>query len=72
MVQRLTYAFSFLKNEKKKSENTHIKEIQPFQRYFKTIYNPFDICQTIYDAVVTLKHELTTTKNFQTWKFLLM
>lgn len=35
----------------------HVKEIQGFQRYFETVYNPCQLSRTIYDATLILKHK---------------
>lgn len=43
----------------KKSQGTHIKKIQAFQKNFETIYNSFELRWTIYDATLTLKHNVT-------------
>lgn len=41
-----------------KNRDTHIKEIQAFQWYFETVYNPCNLSRTIYDTIVTLKHKV--------------
>lgn len=58
MVQHLIDALSFLWNYKKKSRGTHLKDIQDFQHYFETIYNPCEISRSVYDATLTL-HKVT-------------
>lgn len=59
MMYYLTEAFSSLKTKfKKKGGGTHIKEIQAFQRYLKTLYNTNKLSQTIFDAAHTLKEKL--------------
>lgn len=55
LLQHLIDAFSCMKNKRKKSQGTHIKEIQFFQTFFKTMYNPHNLSQTIYDVTFVLK-----------------
>lgn len=41
-----------------KGRAKHVKEIQAFQEYFKTMYNPNDLGQMICEEVVTLKEKM--------------
>ena len=57
--KRLTKAFSFVQENIQKGKFTHIKEIQAFQRYFETVYDPTNISRTVFDAAKTLKEKFT-------------
>lgn len=41
--QHLTGSFSYLLQKFKKGISKHIKEIQAFQKYFETVYDPNDL-----------------------------
>ena len=55
----LTKAFLFVQENIQKGKFTHIKEIQAFQRYFETVYDPTNISRTVFDAAKKLKEKFT-------------
>lgn len=57
-ARHLTVAFVSLQTKFKKGVSTYIKEIFTFQLYFETVYNPRDLCRTIFEAVATLKENI--------------
>ena len=57
--KHLTKAFASVQDKTKKGTQWHIKEIQAFQKYFETFYNPTDLGRTTWDASVTLKEKFT-------------
>jgi len=65
----LISAFKLLQHKKKKEKGTHIREIQAFQKYFETVYDPSQLSRTVYNAAKTLKEKLF--EKFQNWNFLL-
>lgn len=58
-TQHFNKAFFFEQEKIKKGTYTHIKEIQAFQNYFQTSYRPDDLSQTIREAAVTLKENIS-------------
>lgn len=56
--QYLTNAFTSLLKKFNKGRLTHIKEIQTFEKYFKTIYDPNDLRWTVIEVTMTLKDKL--------------
>ncbi|XP_050889795.1 uncharacterized protein LOC127095103 [Lathyrus oleraceus] len=55
--ERLTKAFSSLQENVYKGKLTHFKEIQAFQKYFETVYNPMELVQTVCYATPILKEK---------------
>ena len=47
--QHLMVAFSLVQEHVKKGRFTHIKEIQTFQKYFETVYNPTNLHRTVFE-----------------------
>lgn len=56
--QHIIVAFSSLQQKFHKGRSKHIKEIQVFQKYFETVYDPNDLSRTIHEATVTLKEKM--------------
>ena len=56
----ITKAFAFVQDKTKKGTHRHIKEIQAFQKYFETVYNPTNFGRTTRDASLILKEKFTT------------
>lgn len=54
LIQHLTNAYSSLQQKFKKGKDRHIKEIQTFQKYFETVYDPDDLSWTIRKGVVII------------------
>lgn len=50
--------FLFPVEEVPKGIDKYIKEIQPFQRYFETVYDSNDLSRTIHEATITLKEKM--------------
>ncbi|XP_050909598.1 uncharacterized protein LOC127123422 [Lathyrus oleraceus] len=55
--ERLTKAFSSLQENVHKGKLTHSKEIQAFQKYFETGYDPTKLVGTVCDATPILKEK---------------
>ncbi|XP_050916344.1 uncharacterized protein LOC127131466 [Lathyrus oleraceus] len=55
--KRLTKAFSSLQENVYKGKLTHSEEIQAFQKYFETVYNPMELVQTVCYAASILKEK---------------
>lgn len=55
--ERLTKAFSSLQENVYKGKLTHSEEIQAFQKYFETVYNPMELVQTVCYAAPILKEK---------------
>ena len=55
--ERLTKAFSSLQENVYKGKLTHSEEIQAFQKYFETVYNPMELVQTVCYAAPVLKEK---------------
>ena len=58
LLPQLTSTFHTLQNKDKKTRGTHIKEIQQFQRYYQTAYNPLHPRRTVYYAAQTLRDKI--------------
>jgi len=43
LLPQLISAFDIVQNKSKKSKGTHIREIQAFQKYFQTVYDPLHL-----------------------------
>jgi len=54
LLLQLISAFDVVQNKLKKSKGTHIREIQAFQKYFQTIYDPLHLKRTVNYVVKTL------------------
>ncbi|XP_027351434.1 polycystic kidney disease protein 1-like 3 [Abrus precatorius] len=57
--QKMTSTFSMFQkgDPKAKTRGTHIREIQSLERFFKVIYLPRRISQTIFEAAISLKEK---------------
>jgi len=55
LLPQLISAFDVVQNKSKKSKVTHIREIQAFQKYFQTVYDPLHLKQTVNYAAKTLR-----------------
>ncbi|XP_050908708.1 uncharacterized protein LOC127122412 [Lathyrus oleraceus] len=55
--ERLTKAFSSLPENVYKGKLTHSEEIQAFQKYFETVYNPMELVRTVCFASPVLKEK---------------
>ncbi|XP_050877784.1 uncharacterized protein LOC127081582 [Lathyrus oleraceus] len=55
--EHLTKAFSSLQENVPKGKLTHSAEIQAFQKYFETVYNPTNIIDTVCYATPILKEK---------------
>jgi len=42
----------------KKSKCTHIREIQAFQKYYETVYDPLHLERTVYYAAKTMRDKI--------------
>lgn len=58
LLPQLTSTFHTLQNKDKKTRGTHIKEIQQFQRYYQTTYDPLHPKRTVYYAAQTLRDKV--------------
>jgi len=58
LLSELISAFNLMQKKMKKAKGTHIREIQAFQKYFKTVYDPLHLSQTVHNAAKTLKEKL--------------
>lgn len=58
-TQYLTNTFASVQDKYKKGTQTHIKEIQAFQKYFENAYIPDDLSRAIREAAVTLREKFT-------------
>ena len=56
-----------MQNKSKKSKGTHIREIQAFQKYFQTVYDPLYLKRTVNYATKTLRDK--TFDKIPTMKF---
>jgi len=54
-------------NKSKKRKGTHIREIQAFQKYFQTVYDPLHLKRTVNYAAKTLRDK--TFDKIPTMKF---
>jgi len=57
-LPELISAFNYVQRKSKKPKGTHLREIQAFQKYFKTVYDPLHLSRTVYNAAKTLKLKL--------------
>jgi len=67
LVPQLISAFDVVQNKSKKSKGMHIREIQAFQKYFETVYDPLHLKQTVNYAAKTLRDK--TFDKIPTMKF---
>jgi len=58
LLSELISAFTSLQKKSKKPRGTHIREIQAFQNYFETVYDPLHLSRTVQYAAQTLKEKL--------------
>lgn len=56
---QLTTAFTSLQAKPTKCKFTHAKQIQAFQKYFKTVYDPNNLRRTIEEAARELRERVT-------------
>ena len=67
LLPQLISAFDIVKNKSKKSKGTHIREIQAFQKYFQTVFDPLHLKRTVTYAAKTLRDK--TFDKIPTMKF---
>jgi hypothetical protein len=58
LLPQLILSFNVAQNKTKKSKGTHIREIQAFQKYFQTTYDPLHLKRTINYAAQTLRDKI--------------
>jgi hypothetical protein len=58
LLPQLILAFNTVQSRTKKSKGTHIREIQAFQKYFQTAYDPLHLKRTINYAAQTLRDKI--------------
>jgi len=67
LLPQLISAFDVVQNKLKKSKGTHTREIQVFQKYFQTVYDPLHLKRTVNYAAKTLGDK--TLDKIPTMKF---
>jgi len=58
LLPELISTFHYVQKKLKKPKRMHIREIQVFQKYFKTVSDPLHLSRTVYNAAKTLKLKL--------------
>jgi hypothetical protein len=58
MLPQLIIAFTTVQNRTKKNKGTHIQEIQAFQKYFQTTYDPLHLKRKVNYAAQTLRDKI--------------
>jgi len=67
LLPQLTSAFHIVQKHSKKKKGMHIREIQAFQIFFQTVYDPLHLSWTVYYAAKTLRDKINDkipTMNF--------
>jgi len=64
LLSELISAFNSLQRKSKKPRGTHIREIQSFQNYFETVYDPLHLSRTVQYVAHTLKEKLLEKNPF--------
>lgn len=58
LLPELILAFHTVQKKSKKNKGTHIREIQAFQNFFQTVYDPLHLKRTVHYAAKTLKDKI--------------
>lgn len=58
LLPQMILAFHAVQKNTKKNKGTHIREIQAFQKYFQTVYDPIHLSRTVNNAAQTLRDKI--------------
>lgn len=58
LLPQLIIAFHVVQKKSKKNKGTHIREIQVFQNFFQTVYDPLHLERTVHYATQTLRDKI--------------
>jgi len=58
LLPQLISSFIIVQKPSKKKKGTHIREIEAFQKFFQTVYDPLHLRQTVHYAAKTLTYKI--------------
>ena len=58
LLPQLISSFNLVQKQLKKNKGTHIREIQAFQKFFQTVYDPLHLKRTVHYAAKTLRDKI--------------